>query len=409
MFRALSHSTRYRPLLAPLPKHRFSRPLSTEQPPPPESNARSTALLIGLGGGAIVASYFLWPDPSRAAPTKKNALISPIHFTPVTITSTQSCPDPNTRLMTLAVPPKSIPALEDAAFEPIWSVYIKDDDIQVERPFTPLEGMDNHGQMRFWVKKYENGEVGRWLHSKKAGETIEIRGPLKTWPWRADEWDEVIMVREQPFSYHCSLTHSQISGGTGITPFCQLIYKELLSQSSPNTKTRFTLLHSSRRPTELPPSEMLEPLISYSRAHPDKLGLSLFVDESDGPAHPAVPSSSLTVGRIGREAIERATGSGSRSWWRGLFGASPKPASQEGGDGQKRVMFLVCGPDPCVFQVFSCGAWRLTVGIPVQHGCGYCRTIRQEPLTRGDWRGAWELGLRWEISQEVVGRAMSEY
>lgn len=97
--------------------------------------------------------------------------------------------------MTLALPPKSRPSLEDGALQSIWSIYIKDDDIQVERPFTPLEGIDNQGQMRFWIKKYENGEVGRWLHSKKAGETIEIRGPLKTWPWRADEWDEIIMVR----------------------------------------------------------------------------------------------------------------------------------------------------------------------------------------------------------------------
>lgn len=174
------------------------------------------------------------------------------------------------------------------------------------------------------------------------------------------------------------LTRHQISGGTGITPFCQLIHKELLSQSSPNTKTRFTLLHSSRRPIELPPSEILGPLIFHSRAHPDKLRLSLFVDESEGPAHPAVPSSSLTVGRIDKEVIERAMGSGNRSRWRGLFGVSSKPAPQEGGDGQKTVMFLVCGPDSCVPSCLvecveadnwrPCAAWLqllqdLTVGI----------------------------------------------
>ena len=195
MLRALSHPARCRPLLSRLPSHRSSAYLSAEKSPAPRSTAGSTALLVGLGSGAIVASYFLWPDLSRAASTRKNGLLSPTHFTPVTITSTQSCPDPNTRLMTLALPPKSRPSLEDGALQSIWSIYIKDDDIQVERPFTPLEGIDNQGQMRFWIKKYENGEVGRWLHSKKAGETIEIRGPLKTWPWRADEWDEIIMVR----------------------------------------------------------------------------------------------------------------------------------------------------------------------------------------------------------------------
>ena len=97
--------------------------------------------------------------------------------------------------MTLTVPHKSIPALQEAAFSPIWSIYIKDDDIQVERPFTPLEVIDAHGRMKLWVKKYEKGEVGRWLHSKKVGDTIEIRGPLRTWSWQEEKWDEVITVR----------------------------------------------------------------------------------------------------------------------------------------------------------------------------------------------------------------------
>ena len=302
-------------------------------------------MLVGLGGSAVVASYFLWPDPSRAAPTKKNALLSPVHFTPVTVTSTEPCPDPNTRLMTLTVPRQSVPSLEEAAFEPIWSVYIKDDDIQVERPFTPLEGINSEGRMKFWVKRYEKGEVGRWLHSKKPGDQIEIRGPLKTWPWREDEWDEVIMVRTYYPVGVLNLTQRQISGGTGITPFCQLIHKQLLSQPSPTSRTRFTLLHSSRRPTELPPPEMLKPLLEYSQAHPDKLRLSLYVDAVDGSTHPAVPSSSLSVGRIGKVAIERATGSENNSWWQRVFGSSKVTRSQDGGRG-KKIMFLVCGPDP---------------------------------------------------------------
>ncbi len=140
----------------------------------------------------------------------------------------------------------------------------------------------------------------------------------------------------------------QISGGTGITPFCQLIHKELLSQPSPNSKTRFTLLHSSRRPTELPPSEMLKPLIDYSQAHPDKLRLSLFVDAPDGSSHPAVPSSSLTVGRIGKAAIERATGSEKRTWWQRVLGLGASTETRVQDSGRGKVMFLVCGPDPYV-------------------------------------------------------------
>ncbi|TFK92209.1 ferredoxin reductase-like protein [Polyporus arcularius HHB13444] len=331
MLRSASYLPRPR-----LPLHGSLRHASTQRPVSSASaKSRSTALLVGLGGSVVVASYFLWPDSSRAAPTKENALLSPTHFTPVTVTSTEPCPDTNTRLMTLTAPQQSIPSLEEAAFEPIWSIYIKDDDIQVERPFTPLEGMDSEGRMKFWVKRYEKGEVGRWLHSKKPGDKIEIRGPLKTWPWREDEWDEVIMI----------------SGGTGITPFCQLIHKELLSQPSPNTKTRFTLLHSSRRPTELPPSEMLKPLIDYSQAHPDKLRLSLFVDAPDGSSHPAVPSSSLTVGRIGKAAIERATGSEKRTWWQRVLGLGASTETRVQDSGRGKVMFLVCGPDPMVSAI----------------------------------------------------------
>ncbi|KAI0353560.1 ferredoxin reductase-like C-terminal NADP-linked domain-containing protein [Trametes cingulata] len=315
-------------------QHALVRYALIKAPSGSASRAGRTSLLLGLASGSLVASYFLWPSESRAAPTKADALLSPTHFTPVEVTASEPCPDPNTRLMTLKVPRQSIPSLDETAFQPIWSIYIKDDDIQVERPFTPLEGIDSEGRMTFWIKRYEKGEVGRWLHSKKVGDKIEIRGPLKTWPWQDGEWDEVIMI----------------SGGTGITPFYQLIHKELLSQSSPSSKTRFTLLHSSRRPTELPPPEMLGPLLAYSHAHPDKLKLSLFVDSPEGPAHPAVPSSSLNVGRIGKTAIEHATGAGSTSRWRSLFGARSNPRSQDGVSG-KKVMFLVCGPDPMVAAI----------------------------------------------------------
>ena len=97
--------------------------------------------------------------------------------------------------MTITVPRQSVPSLQEAAFDPIWSVYIKDDDIQVERAFTPLEGIDSDGRMKFWIKKYDHSEVGRWLHSKMSGDAIEIRGPVKTWAWQENKWDDVIMVR----------------------------------------------------------------------------------------------------------------------------------------------------------------------------------------------------------------------
>ena len=71
---------------------------------------------------------------------------------------------------------------------------MKDSDLQIERCFTPLQGVSTSGEMKLWVKKYPKGEVGTWLHSKKAGDEIEIRGPEQTWAWRDGVWDRVIMV-----------------------------------------------------------------------------------------------------------------------------------------------------------------------------------------------------------------------
>ncbi|KAG6869292.1 hypothetical protein C0993_000045 [Termitomyces sp. T159_Od127] len=237
---------------------------------------------------------------------------------------------PDTRLIELRVPPELLPRSAEsdssrATFAPIWSVYIKDDDIQVERPYTPLEGVDEGGRMLFWVKKYPKGEVGRWLHSKTPGETVELRGPLMTWPWRANEWDEIVMI----------------SGGTGITPFYQLFHS-VISRPSEH-RTRFTLLHSSRTLADIPPPRIMNKLSTFANENPERFRLELFVDSYEGAPYPThIPSP--TLGRIGKPAIEQCLGlNRSTSWWQRLFGKSEKPKPSH------KVLFLVCGPDPSVF------------------------------------------------------------
>lgn len=172
--------------------HTFGRQYSTIK-----NVQRGRALPVGiiLSFGALTSIYFFLPDASRGAPTSKHDTLSPSHFTPCTITASETS-GPNSRLITLSIPPKSLPGSEESRFPSIWSVFVKDSDIQVERPYTPLEGIDGNGHMRFWIKRYAHGEVGRWLHSKQVGDEIEIRGPLQTWLWKDDDvWDQVIMVR----------------------------------------------------------------------------------------------------------------------------------------------------------------------------------------------------------------------
>lgn len=193
--------------------YRYSSSTSGPAPGKRFISGRSIVLTIALGTPA--ALYFFYPDASRSAPTSSDAPLSPSHFTPATVESTVGS-GPNTKLMTLVIPPNLIP---QSALGPIWSVFIKDDQIQVERPYTPLYGIDESGRMEFWIKKYPKGEVGRWLHSKAVGDTIELRGPLSTWHWKEDAWDEVIMVnlsRSSCLSVHSShsLTRSQEGQGS---------------------------------------------------------------------------------------------------------------------------------------------------------------------------------------------------
>ncbi|KAI0053032.1 ferredoxin reductase-like C-terminal NADP-linked domain-containing protein [Auriscalpium vulgare] len=304
------------------------------------ASARSTrtrllSILAFTSAGGLTATYFLWPSEYRGAPTFRTKSISPSHFTPLTVISNEPCGS-TLKLLTLKIPPEALPTPSDSPIGPIWSVFIKDDDIQVERPYTPLEGIDDEGNIKLWVKKYPRGEVGRWLHSKGVGDTVEIRGPLSTFPYTQGKWDEVILI----------------SGGTGFSPFHQLLHRELLQKQNNGVQTRFTLLHGSPSSAELPPSAYLQPLVRMADSNPERLRIRLFVDSLSDSATSPVPFSQLSAGRIGKHDIEQALGLGAdsgRSWWRWL--SRSQSTVQSADIHQKNVLILVCGPEPMVASI----------------------------------------------------------
>ncbi|KAF8299889.1 hypothetical protein DL93DRAFT_2032122, partial [Clavulina sp. PMI_390] len=258
--------------------------------------------------------------------------------------------------ITLRLPPHLLPTDEvsRASLAAVHSIYVKDDDIQVERPYTPLYGIETDtnehpGRMVFWIKKYPRGEVGRWLHSKKPEEKIEIRGPVVTWDYAKDmqlhNWDEIVMI----------------SGGTGITPFFQLLQARFGPSAHPAKdalqRPHLTLLHGSPSPSTLPPDPIMSTLHEYSRRHRDAFTMKVFV-EQDGERDSML---ALAPGRITRVAIEEALvqrqlrqppDSASSSWlvspirWLWSTSASGRRTADE--QKAKRVLFLVCGPEPMI-------------------------------------------------------------
>jgi cytochrome-b5 reductase len=127
----------------------------------------------------------------------------------------------------------------------------------------------------------------------------------------------------------------------------QLLYNIITHDESPSSGTRFTLLHSSRTSADLPPPAILRPLSSFAETHPERFRLHLFVDTNGDHDVPH----ELHVGRIDKEAIERFGLDIPRTGrWRALFFQSEAPSLRQ----NRRVLFIVCGPEPSVSHCLRC-------------------------------------------------------
>ncbi|PFH52653.1 hypothetical protein AMATHDRAFT_74117 [Amanita thiersii Skay4041] len=315
-----------------------------------------TAISLLAAFACATSAYLFLPSaPSRAAPTSATETLSPQHFTPSTVLSTEDT-GPDTKIITLRIKPALVPSHfirettapltpnTPAADRRIYSIFIKDSDIQVERAYTPLQCADKEGKIQFWVKKYEHGEVGRWLHEKKAGDVIELRGPIRTWDWSwrdcEGEWDDVVMI----------------SGGTGITPFYQFLHSLFSSPASlkGHGRTRYTLLHASRTPMDLPPPSILDPLAKFASEYSDIFRMRVFVDLVPGGCPSIAGNNALELGRIGKDAISQSLElkQMGRWWWQTNTKAQ-----------QKKVLFLVCGPESMINAIAGPYGRNLSQGL----------------------------------------------
>ncbi|KIM21024.1 hypothetical protein M408DRAFT_81089 [Serendipita vermifera MAFF 305830] len=192
--------------------------------------------------------------------------------------------------------------------------------MQIERPYTPINGVGVDGKMTFWIKKYPGGEVSNWISKLQKNRNIEIRGPVQQWDWRSGSWDEIVMI----------------GGGTGITAFTQLLHQALFSSqpvtSAIGSKTHFTLLHGHQSPSQMPPAIITEDFDLYRESSPGRFTERVFVDRLDGEADD-IPRG-VNVGRIDRKELE------SIFIERGIIDARSKRPNPG-----KSVMVLVCGPE----------------------------------------------------------------
>lgn len=145
-------------------------------------------------------------------PASSNASLHPHEFAPYILVDKQPVSSTNA-IFTLqnehdAPEPDSV---KEAWKRGIWSVQVKQPQLQIARAYTPLppspneaEDEDGH-ELRFLIRQETGGEVSTYLHQLPEGSTIELRGPNLEHELPRDVKDIIFLA-----------------GGTGIAPAMQV-------------------------------------------------------------------------------------------------------------------------------------------------------------------------------------------
>ncbi|KAI9876279.1 MAG: mitochondrial peripheral inner membrane protein [Pleopsidium flavum] len=195
----------------------------------------------------------------------------------------------------------------------VWSVQIKQPQLQIARAYTPLPpsqlsstgGYEHTRDLRFLVRRDPKGEVSGYLHKLSDGATVELRGPTIEYVLPKDV-EEVVFL----------------AGGTGIAPALQVASSILDSNTEEVSRgePKIHILWASRKredclgglsehqdqrqithgttwrellglsaTTEIKPdaaaltvsSRIVEELETFKTRHPDRISVDYFVDEEN--------------------------------------------------------------------------------------------------------------------------------
>ncbi|KAI8943547.1 hypothetical protein NX059_001543 [Plenodomus lindquistii] len=163
---------------------------------------------IILGSSALGGAAYRFLLPSNSS-----AHLDPHTFTPYTLVDKQRVSSTNA-IFTLrnsngASDPDSV---KEAWKRSVWSVQIKQPQLQIARAYTPLPHTSSaedggNQELRLLIRQEAGGEVSTYLHGLPATSTVELRGPHIEVELPDD-------VREVVF----------LAGGTGIAPAMQIAH-----------------------------------------------------------------------------------------------------------------------------------------------------------------------------------------
>ncbi|KAK6529551.1 mitochondrial peripheral inner membrane protein [Arthrobotrys megalospora] len=209
--------------------------------------------------------------------------INPHTFTPHVITSTTPL-SPTSSLITLSPkypsnPPPSFWSIINS--EGLWSVQIKQPQLQIQREYTPLpeSGLQGEGKvddnpenkLTIFVRAVDGGEVSPYLLSRRPGDVVEVRGPVITYTFKPEE-----AVKEEQDIRNVVF----IAGGTGVSPAVQLVVYLFSQYLKDGQNRRVKILFASRTASEkvLPQIKELQNLGDVQRLR-FKVDVDYFYDD----------------------------------------------------------------------------------------------------------------------------------
>lgn len=197
-----------------------------------------TAVFASLTAGAT----YLYLQSS----SPRSTLLNTTSFTPYSLVSAEVV-SPTSTVFTLR-PPALSSSSSATPSNPwtigVWSVQIKQPQLQIARSYTPLPPLPKQSLSTTYNPNIENirilirrtaGEIPRYLHSLPVGAPVELRGPFEEYVVSPDNVEAIVFV----------------AGGTGIAPALQIAHALRISRSNqeskPDGKANMQILWASRK------------------------------------------------------------------------------------------------------------------------------------------------------------------
>lgn len=178
---------------------RAHRSFATQNSPEHCRKQANAGLLIVASILSLGGLGFFWQTSGSSKPER----LSYSRFTPLHIKSIEKITS-DSSIISLALPTHLLPdpsRYPDPPDQPLQAIYVRQPELQIQRAYTPLdarcfstaEGKDGDREVNLLVKRYNDGEVSSYLHRLRSGDSVDVRGPVRT--WTLPECDHLVFVR----------------------------------------------------------------------------------------------------------------------------------------------------------------------------------------------------------------------